>query len=126
MIRQHHSCSSVSLFTEQGKYIYMNSSVYLFVFTIRLLEWNKQKNDVQMVSKFSVPHNLYFDWLTWYVTCSKIHVHIMEALQINWEEMPDNLCFPVTTVQENNYVEVKYSSQAETPLKSHSAPPLFL
>lgn len=51
----------------------------------------------------------------------------IEGLQITKRKCQTTSIFQLRQFRktENNYVEVKYSSQAETPLKSHSASSLF-
>lgn len=51
----------------------------------------------------------------------------IEGLQITKRKCQTTSVFRLQQFRktENNYVEVKYSSQAETPLKSHSASSLF-
>lgn len=77
---------------------------------------------------FECHTNCTFTDLQQYVTCSKIHIQHMK-----WKpckSLRGNARHPLFSSYnrktENNYVEVKYSSQAETPLKSHSAPSLSL
>lgn len=128
MIQQHHYCSSVLLFTEQGKDIYMNPSVYLCDLQYGCQNEMCKKNDMfKWLVNFQCHTTCTLTDLQQYVTCSKMHVHKMEALQIIERKCQTTSVFQLRQFRktENNYVEVKYSSQAETPLKSHSAPSLF-
>lgn len=56
-----------------------------------------------------------------------MHIHKTEALQMTERKCQTTSVFNLRQFRktENNYVEVKYSSHAETPLKSHSASSLF-